>query len=207
MIIKQTRTITYICPECGITHFKTIELFNFSGKSEVIIKCKCGKSHLRITTKDYKNYTMFIPCMGCGKRHKYIMDFYHMWVKPINIIHCNENDFKFCIIGNDTEVRKELDHLDIENEVVADNIGFEKSFYNSKVMLEAVNKIHDIAEQNNIICECGCKDISIYMLEDKIILQCIRCSGLEIIAAENNFDLKKILQKQQIILCKQSQYI
>lgn len=207
MLIKQIRTITYLCPVCGLTHFEVISLFNFSGKNELTIGCKCGKSHLRISTEEYKKYSVFVPCIGCGNEHKYVLDFYHMWVKPINILNCKQNALEFCFIGNDNEVRKQLDSSEMQKDAVAATIGFEKSFKNSWVMLEAVNKIHDIAEQDNIICECGCKDISIYMLDDKIILQCTRCSGLEVINAKDNFDLKKILQKQQIILYKQIQYI
>lgn len=207
MLIKQTRIITYVCPACGLTHFETISLFNFSGKSEVVVSCKCGKSQLKLVTKDYKAYNVSVPCMGCGNQHNYTLGFHEMWVKPINIMKCKQNKLEFCLVGNDNEVRKELDILEKEKDLVASNIGFEKSFSNSKVMLEAVNRVHDIAEQDNIICECGCKDISVYMLEDKIILHCTRCSGIEVIAAKDNFDLKNIMQKQQIVLCKQIQYI
>lgn len=207
MLMKQARTITYACPVCGLTHFESISLFNFSGKSEVVIRCKCGKSYLKIVTKDYKTYNVSVPCMGCGNQHKYILNFHDMWIKPMNIIKCKQNMLEFCLVGNDSEVRKELDHLEHEKDVVATNIGFEKAFMNSKVMLEAVNKVHDLAEQDNVICECGSKDVSVYMLDDKIILQCTRCSGIEVISAKDNFDLKNIMQKQQIMLFKQIQYI
>jgi len=207
MLIKQTRTITYICPVCGLTHFEVVSLFDFSGKSEVVITCKCGNSKIRITTKDYKNYHISLPCIGCGETHEYMMSFYHVWIAPINVIRCKQNNFEFCIIGSDDEVRKKLDCLEMEKDAVASIVGFEKEFNNSAVMLEALNKIHDIAEQGNIVCECGCKKISIYMLNDKIILQCTKCSGLEVVDAKDNFDLKNLSQKQQIILYKQIQSI
>lgn len=207
MVIKQTRTISYICPICGLTHCEVISLFNFSGKNEVVITCKCGKSSIHIKTKDYKNYSLFLPCIGCGENHEYMLSFYHLWVLPINIIRCRHNEFETCIIGNDDEVRKELDYIEKEKDLVADIIGFEKDFNNSSVMLEAVNKIHDIAEKDNIICECGCKNISVYMLNDKIILQCTKCSGVEVVNAKDNFDLKNILNKEQILLYKQIQSI
>lgn len=207
MLIKQVRTISYICPACGLTHFESISLFDFSGKSDVIINCRCNKSQLKISTKDYKEYMLNIPCIGCGNHHMHSLKFYFMWVKPISIIKCNQNGIEYCLIGNDNEVRKQQDSLEKEKDVVASTVGFENSFKNSRVMLEVFNKIHDIAEQDNIVCECGCKEIAVCMLEDRIILQCKRCSGLEVMSAKDSFDLKKVLQKQQIILYKQIQYI
>lgn len=207
MIIKQSRTISYVCPSCGLTHFEVISLFDFSGKNQIKIGCKCGKSAIVIFTNDYKRYKLTLPCIGCGENHNYELNFYHLWIEPINIMKCTSNNFEYCIIGNDDEVRKELNYLENEKDEIAKMVGYDNEVNNASVMLEAVNKIHEIAEHDNLICECGSKSISVYMLNDKIILQCTKCSGLEVVDAKDYFDLKKILEKQQIILFKQIQSI
>lgn len=207
MIIKQSRTVTYTCPDCGSNHFEDISLFDFSGKSEVDTSCKCSKSKLAIKTEDYKNYSITVPCIGCGDKHKFMLSFYELWVGPVQTIKCEHTGVELCLIGKDGDVRKHLDTLELKKDALADTIGFKKVFNNSTVMLEVFNKIHDIAENDNIVCECGCKDVSVYMLYDKIILQCISCSGLEIINAKDSFDLKAISKKEQIFLYKQIQYI
>lgn len=207
MIIRQNRTVTYVCPACGSNHFEDISLFDFSGKSGVVISCRCGKSQLTIETHDYKKYSVDVPCIGCGDRHKLIMGFYELWVGTVKTIKCEYTGVELCLIGKDGEVRRHLDTLELKKDALANTIGFEKIFSNSTVMLEIFNKINDIAEKNNIVCECGCKNASVYLLYEKIILQCTRCSGLKIVSAKDNFDLKAISQNDQIILYKQIQYI
>lgn len=207
MIIRQSRTVTYTCPDCGSNHFEDISLFDFSGNSEVVISCRCGKSQLTIKTEDYKRYNVIIPCIGCGEKHEFTISFYEMWIGPVKVIKCENTGIELCLIGKDGDVRKYFDTLEQKKDALANAIGFKKVFSNSTVMLEVFNKIHDIAEKDNLVCECGCKNVSVYMLYDKIILQCARCGGLDIISAKDSFDLKAISQKDQIILYKQIQYI
>jgi hypothetical protein len=105
-------------------------------------------------------------------------------------------------MGRDEDVRKKIDSLERELDELINLFGYDNYFTNTQVMFDAMNKIHDIAEAGNLLCECGNKDIELLMLPDKIHLKCSKCTGSKIIKASSNSDLKDLLLKQQITLSK-----
>jgi hypothetical protein len=75
-----------------------------------------------------------------------------------------------CFIGADEEVRKRIDSLEKKFDELIDLFGYDKYFLNTQVMLDALNKIHDIAESGNLYCECGSNEVELLLYEDKINL-------------------------------------
>lgn len=207
MLNKNNRIISYICPECGLPIFKNISLFDFSGKKEIIISCKCNKSHLKISTYNHKKYSLDVPCLGCGSIHKYQIGFVSMWEKSINIIKCKTNHTEILFCGYDKEVMYIFDKLEEEKDEVARIIGFERVYLNSTVMLQAINKVHEFCENNAVICECGYANFEIDIKEDVLLIKCKRCNAIGIIKAKSSIDLKELLQKESVFLCKNKKYI
>lgn len=200
MLVDASMTIAYKCSSCGSFEFFNVSLFMLLYKKECRFTCRCNKSRAAIARDGSRDYKIMIPCIGCGNDHIFILGRREILYKAINIFYCPETGMEQCFIGKDKVVRKKIDNLEKELDELIDTFGYESYFANTRVMFDSLNKIHDIAEQGNLYCECGSNDIELILLSDKIHLKCRECSGNRIIYASSNEDLKEILTRKQILL-------
>ena len=200
MLIETGITIAYKCSSCGTFEFFNISLFELSCKKVNYLTCHCNKSSISITEENSRDYKIMIPCMACGNTHIYNLSRKEMFYKDINVFNCPETGIRQCFIGNDKTVRKQIDSLEKELDELIDMFGYDSYFKNTQVMFDALNKVHDIAEQKSLYCECGNDDIELTLFPDRIHLRCKKCPGNRTIYAESNEDLKDLLMRHQILL-------
>ncbi len=200
MLIDTAVTIAYKCPLCGGFEFFGASLFKLEPNKEHHLACRCNKSNVIIFKDNFKNYNIKIPCIGCGNEHEYVLSRKEMLRRDIRVFRCPETGLQQCFIGKDELVRKKIDSLEREFDELIDTFGYDSYFANTQVMLDSLNKIHDLAEQGNLCCECGNKDIELTLLSDKIHLRCRKCAASRVIHAASNNDLKDILTRQQLLL-------
>ncbi len=201
MLIDMDITIAYKCFSCGTFDFTRINLFKLFSGENTQSDCKCGNARLEIFKSakvDY--YILLVPCIGCGSTHKHIIRRDLLLCNNIIIYRCPVTGIKNCFIGKDVSVRKFIDNFEKELDGIIDGLGYDSYFDNTRVMLDTLNKIHDIAEKGQLNCECGSDDITVSMLRKGIALKCANCTRTKFIPASNNNDLKKIMQKDRIIL-------
>jgi hypothetical protein len=207
MLIDMDVTIAYKCFCCGMFDFTNINLFKFHRHKSIMPKCRCEGTKLAII-EIYKNtYKITVPCIACGTEHSVMINREDLTSKDIMVYTCPVTNIKQCFIGRDSAVREHVDIFEKELDVIIDGLGYETYFVNTQVMIETLNKIHDIAEQDDLRCQCGCNDIDVSLLRKGIYLKCPQCSGNKFIPAASNNDLKKTIQKVRIILAeKKSKY-
>lgn len=116
------------------------------------------------------------------------------------VFNCPETGMQICFIGKDEAVRKKIDSLEEEFDELMDTYGYESYFRNTQVMFDTLNRIHDIALNKNLYCECGSTDIGLVLLSDCILLRCAKCGSNKRIPAARNKDLKDLLTKSQIMV-------
>ncbi|MHB8062761.1 MAG: hypothetical protein ACYDG2_09045 [Ruminiclostridium sp.] len=207
MLIDMDVTIAYKCFSCGTFDFSNINLFKLFLHHSVMSKCRCGGAKLEIIEICKNEYKLTVPCIGCGSEHYLIIDREELISKDIMIYTCPATGIKQCFVGRDVKVREYVDSFEKELDIMIDNLGYENYFVNTQVMIDTLNKIHDIAEQGYLHCECGCDNIIVSLLRKGIYLKCPQCSGNKFIPAASNIDLKKTLQKVSIVLLeKKSKY-
>ncbi len=202
MVIDRVNTVAYKCPVCGSIEFNSVSVFDFSGRRSYTIKCSCKKGFVKIIPKAQQKCTVTMPCIACNKVHLYTLPFKAFWTKKPITFHCPGTGMELCFIGNDDDVRKLVDVYELEMDLLMNNIGYDDYFVNNTVMLSTIDKIHDIAEKDNLLCQCGSHDIDLEMYSDQVELRCNRCRMTEIIKASTNHDLKLTLGKNSIILCQ-----
>lgn len=200
MLIDTRVTIAYKCSICGSFNFANISLFKLLHQKEHILKCECSRSQAIIKTDKSSELRVFTPCIGCGDRHLYAVNFKDIIRRDVNIFICPKTGIEHCFIGKDEVVRKAIDKLEGEQDKLIDMFGYDNYFKNTRVMLDSLNKVHDIAEKGNLYCECGSRDIEVTLFSDRIYLKCKKCSGSRIINATSNKDLKNIVTEQHILL-------
>ena len=200
MLIDMDVTIGYKCFSCGTFDFTNINLFKLFLQGTVATICKCKGATLELKEVFRNEYKLTVPCIGCGLEHSHIISREDFISKDIKIYKCPITGIKQCFMGRDSIVRAYIDSFEKELDVMIDGLGYDSYFVNTQVMLDTLNKIHDIAEQGNLHCECGCDDIIVSMLKKGINLKCPQCSGSKFIPAASNNDLKKTLQRASIVL-------
>lgn len=200
MLIDTDITIAYKCFSCGTFDFININLFKLSLRENIVSDCKCGKAKLKLQVLGKAGYRFTVPCIGCGSRHSHVASREKLLNNKITIYTCPETGIKNCFIGKDQAVREFIDGFEKELDGMIDGLGYDSYFENTQVMLDTLNKIHDIAEQGKLHCECGCKNVTVSMLRKGIALKCSSCTRGKFIPAASNNDLKKTLQMDQIVL-------
>jgi len=205
VLIDANITIAYKCSFCGSYKFFNTTPFTLLYDNKYSGTCRCDKSRIYIARDGIEGYSITVPCINCGNSHVLYLNKRNLLFKDLNVFYCPETGMHQCFIGKDELVRKKIDSLEKELDEIIDAFGYDDYFVNTRVMLDSLNRIHDIAEQGSLYCECGNNDIELALLSDKIYLKCKRCSGSKVIYAASNKDLKDILTKQYIILMSDSQ--
>lgn len=199
MLIDTQTTIAYKCPSCGSFEFINTSLFYGKDNVDAPYICICGKSRM-VINRTQAGLSISVPCIGCGGTHLLLLTKKDILFKNIKMFICPETGITQCIAGKDDAVRKSVDRLEKELDELIDTFGYDSYFKNTRVMLDSVNRIHDLAEQGNLHCLCGSHDIELILLSDRIHLICNKCSTIKEIRAASNSDLKEIMAKQQIML-------
>lgn len=200
MLIDTRITIAYKCTSCGSFEFFNVSLFILPVKKHGIFSCRCRKSCIVLKQEGENNYLISIPCIGCGDEHTYLLTKRNIISGDQVVFSCPETGMQICFIGRDEAVRKKIDSLEEEFDELMDMYGYESYFTNTQVMFDMVNRIHDIALNGKLYCECGSTDIEMIMLSECIFLHCGKCGGNKQIPASKNKDLKDVLAAEQIIL-------
>lgn len=200
MLIDADVTIAYKCSSCGSFKFFNISLFKLLNKNEYSFTCECNRSQIHVIAKWDGSCKLIIPCIGCGSRHEFSLKRKNLVRDKIFNFTCPLTGIIQCFIGKDGMVRKRVDELEKELDRLIDTFGYESYFKNTQVMLDSLNKIHDIAESGNLFCECGNNDIELLLLSDRIHLRCKSCFSTRTINATSNEDLKEIFAENQILL-------
>jgi hypothetical protein len=206
MLIDTSLTIAFKCSTCGSFEFFNLSIFKLLYNKEYIFTCRCNNSRTLLSVENFKEYKIKIGCIGCGNDHIYLISRKEILNKDINIFHCPETGIQQCFIGKDYVVRRKIDNIEKELDELIDMFGYDSYFKNTRVMFDSLNRVHDIAEQGNLYCECGNDDIELRLLSDKIHLKCNKCQGSISILASTNEDLKKIQTIQSILLSEFHNY-
>jgi hypothetical protein len=206
MLIDTGVTIAYKCSSCGSYEFLDLSYFKLLGKGNYSAVCRCGNSGVYISEDSSRNYKLRTGCIGCGGMHTFNLGRKAIINKDMNIFSCPVTGIHQCFIGNGNMVRSKIDNLEEEMDALIDMLGYDSYFKNTQVMYDSLNKIHDIAEQGNLICECGNEDIELNLLSDCIHIQCKKCYIDKIVKAASNEDLRELLALPQILIGNNRDY-
>ncbi len=200
MIIDTGITIANRCSACGAFEFYNISIFKMLRKKAHTLKCNCGGSTITIGNKHLEYYNICVNCMGCGEDHVFAVSRKQLLSSHTNVFRCPIKGVEQCFAGNDIDVRRSVDNMEKELDQLIDTFGYDSYFHNTRVMYDTLNRIHDIAEQGNLLCECGNSDIELLLFPDAVCLKCKQCPGSKLISAASNEDLKNIMTGNQVLL-------
>jgi len=199
-MVLDERSLALRCPLCGRLEFHRISVFDFSGHNQVKINCKCGFNKLTISTRNYKEFSFQLSCLVCEELHLIKYSRRDFLEKPTLVLRCIETGQELGYIGSEAAIEKIVRQKQDDLDSIFNNFGFDDYFANPQIMMEILNHMHQIAEENNLLCSCGNNQIEIDVFPEKLELHCPACQSLHIIYAETYEDLHLVKQANQILL-------
>lgn len=194
MVISAVSTLALYCSRCG-----KIELHNVSrfliNNAECQLACSCGQVQGSITSAGRHQYLLDIPCVVCETNHLIFLDSKLFRQPKASKVYCAQANLELGFVGSPEAIaetiarhKQEVASLACEMDGQSEDQGIE----NSQILLEILNRIHDIAEQGGVYCSCGNTDVGVDVLVDAIEISCSQCEGRLVISAKDEQDLARI---------------
>jgi len=186
-----------------------ISRFNLKNAGRRNLLCSCGQVQATITSSGERQCLLDIPCVLCQTNHIICLDSKRLWHADMDKIYCVQENFELGFIGARQIIAETVNKFTVEFEkVAADMDEYDDCILNPQVMLETLNKIHDMAARGGLHCRCGSSAIGAEVLPDGIELECAQCGGQLVIPAQSEGDLTDIeaLQDIEIISPRRSRH-
>lgn len=197
MIKEFKKSLGYICPGCSAIAIWDKNLFDFSGESPTVFSChsRCGEECVTITPKKDK-YSIVINCPMCDEAHVFNIRKITFWQTKFFVLHCPETGIGILFLGDHDTVKKELE----EQEEMFVKLSEECDVTRELTMIfEIVERINEIAKEEQVSCICGSHAISIEIDNEKITLKCRDCGKIKDIPS-NEESLNNLLNASAIVL-------
>ncbi|MBC8015190.1 MAG: hypothetical protein H7X79_05540 [Sporomusaceae bacterium] len=184
------------------------ELKNTGGRK---LLCSCGQLQATITSIGERQCLLTIPCVLCQTNHVICLDSKRLWHANMDKIYCVQENFELGFVGAKQVILETVNKYKVEFEKLASDMAideYDDYVQNPQVMLETLNKIHDMAEKGGLHCRCGSSAIGAEVLPEGVELECAQCGGQLTILAQNEQDLTYIeaLEDIEIISPRRSRH-
>lgn len=202
MAIGTTATLALYCPRCGKIQKHDVSRFTMKDSARFDLMCSCGQIQASLTACRHQ-YLLNIPCLVCQTNHTIFLDKKKFWNTRFDKIYCAQENLELGFIGQKENIEQTIaDHKrefdSMVSEMEFDDYG--EYIENPSVMLEILNRVHDIAERGQIFCHCGSSAVEINLLPDGLELSCAHCGGHKIIEARSEKDLTYVASLETIEL-------
>lgn len=203
MVITTDVLLGMRCPDCGKLDYHRLSRFSFSGGQRVDIKCACGAIKLSVGTRNHKDYLLQLPCVVCETNHALSVGSGMLWRGEVVYLYCQETGLDLGFLGPEEDVRMLCAAYEESMEALAREFEKEDEYFHSpEIMYEVLNRLHDIAEQGTLYCQCGNVDVDVDIFPDRLELNCQDCGSVNIIYAETEEDLRVIRSTEAIELTR-----
>jgi hypothetical protein len=199
MVISAASTLALFCSRCGKIHMHDFSRFTFKNRIGQPLTCTCGQVQATIISMNSHQLLLDIPCVICQTNHVICIESKRFWQNNMDKIYCVQGNFELGFVGDKQKIadivtrnKREFENLIYDMDDCGEYVE------NPQVMIEILNRIHDIAELGKVYCRCGSKAIEVELLPDGILLECSRCGGHVEIKAYDEKDLASMESVEKI---------
>lgn len=202
MVIGAVATLALYCSRCGKIHAHRLSRFvmNKDGQKELL--CSCGQLQASIISVRRDQYLLSIPCVVCDAKHMICIDIKRFGCNGTDNgggmikLYCPEENIELGFAGSPAMVDAVIAEHEEEikrmvHEIAESDYDYEEHIENPQVMFEMLNRVHELAEQGRVYCQCGSSDIEASIHAETIEIQCQRCGSVQTIAAKTEYDLAR----------------
>lgn len=198
MVIQDICSLAFYCQRCGKIHIHDIPYF--SGERRVMLHCdSCSYVQAVILRRSCNWLEISVTCVGCHTVNTVAYSLKQLRRLQLEKVYCVQDHFELGYLGRRRCIEELLAFNQAEFEALHPSDG--KNFIEKQqILLEAVNRVHDIAAHGAIACPCGCKEIAVDIQGSSIVLECYRCGSYYVLPAANSADLMRLEKNLDIDL-------
>jgi len=199
MIIEKITSLALRCSDCGKLETHQLNIFQLSGEKKLDLGCECG--HNKVEVQRVSQEIIIKPyCLACGRYHQLVLPEEQLWNSgDVQALVCPRTRLNLGYYGPFAQLQQEIDQQQRELELLTDGLGFD-DFADPKVMLTALDILHDFAAQGELNCECGSHEVNIELLSEQIVLTCKLCAGVLSIPASSPNDINRLENFDSLLL-------
>lgn len=195
MVISAVSTLALYCSRCGKIELHNVSRFAINN-AECQLACNCGQVQGSIASAGRRQYLLDIPCVVCETNHLIFLDSKLFRQPKASKIYCAQANLELGFVGNPEAIAEIIArHKQEVASLACEMYGQSEEgqgIENSQILLEILNKIHDIAEQGGVYCTCGNTNVGVDVLVDAVEISCGQCDGRLQIPAKDEHDLAEI---------------
>ncbi|WP_223226133.1 hypothetical protein [Sporomusa sp. GT1] len=193
LVISAVSTLALYCSRCGKIELHNVSRFAINN-AEYQLVCSCGQIQGSIASAGRRQYLLDIPCVVCETNHLIFLDSKLFRQPKASKIYCAQANLELGFAGSPEAIAATIARHKQEVASLACELDgqSEQGIENSQILLEILNRIHDIAEQGGVYCSCGNTDVDVDVLVDAVEISCGQCEGRLRISAKDEQDLAAI---------------
>ncbi|MGE5558621.1 MAG: hypothetical protein ACM3WV_08405 [Bacillota bacterium] len=199
MLVSTKRCVALRCPLCGRFNLHDFTVFSFQDH-KMRVTCACGFHKMIITARRHKDYLLHIPCIICETNHELILDFNRFWHHDTITFTCTDTGIELGYLGEREDVAAIINKAKDNIQSVVNDAGFDDYFSNPEIMYKVLSRLHKLADDKRLQCECGNDNIEVDIFPDKLELRCASCGSVGLIYAETREDLTALERMEKLLL-------
>lgn len=190
MLIDTACSLALYCQRCGRIQLQDVPLF--SGQKHFVMECgNCGHTLGEITMQPRKGLLLKTTCGVCDRENKKQFSWRQLRRLRFEKLYCQQDHFELGYIGQWQDIAEFLDFNAAEYDSLHPNDG-DEFLERQQTLLEALNRVHDLAASGELIGPCGSHDILAGIRDEQIILECQACESYCILPARTSEDLQRL---------------
>lgn len=198
MLIRAVTTIALYCPRCGKLNLHDISHFAVGHEPSDLV-CSCRYKQASVMRAGAFQFVLTIPCVMCQSTHHQFFDRHALRHIEVEKIYCPSENFELGFIGDHDAIEATCRlHKSEFCRLWQDGVS-DEDIRNQQIVLEVLNKVHDIASEQHIYCMCGAHQMTADLLPEGVLLTCLSCGGYELIPATEDV-LARLYATNRIVM-------
>lgn len=171
--------------------------FAVSRGRSVKASCACGSHKFTIGAR-HGQVWLQVPCYLCDGVHYYYFSPKGFWAADLRELSCAESDVQVGCYGRDEQVERHLRSGGSELDRLLEDAAFDEYFDDPEVMYQALHRVHTLAEEGNLRCRCGNRNIAVDIYPERLDLSCPSCGERKSLLAGSTDDLATLERLRSI---------
>lgn len=190
MLIDTACSLAFYCQRCGRIQLQDVPIF--SGQKHFVMECgHCGHTMGEITFRPRTGLVLKTTCGVCKGENNQQFSWHQLRRLRFEKLYCQQDHFELGYIGQWQYIAEFLDFNAAEYDSLHPNDG-DEFLERQQTLLEALNRVHELAASGELACPCGSQDISAGIQGEKIVLECQLCGSSCVLPARTAEDLQNL---------------